>query len=394
MRRDQVDDLRVAVIGAGGRGVIAAYAHRPGSGSRIVACCATDPQDLEASRMRYGSDVYTTNDYRALLEQPLDAVFVCTPDYLHEEHAVAALERGLAVYLEKPMAITIAGCDRILRAAMDAKARLYVGHNMRHMAFVRQMKDLIDQGVIGEVKTAWCRHFVGHGGDFYFKDWHAEQRNTTGMLLQKATHDIDVLHWLCGSYTRRVNAMGGLTLYDQITDRHAPEERGDNSPRLENWPPLSNRGLNPIIDIEDISMINMQLENGVFVAYQQCHFTPDYWRNYTVIGTEGRIENEGNTEPGTVIKLWNSRRWEYGPADQVFPITSDDGSHGGADPRIVAEFLDFARNGGHTTTSPLGARASVAAGCLATESLRNGGQPYDLPPVEAELQQYFENAQY
>ena len=157
---------------------------------------------------------------RDRLEQPLDAVFVCTPDYLHEEHALAALEHGLAIYLEKPMAITIAGCDRILRAAMDARARLYVGHNMRHMAFVRQMKALIDQGAIGEVKTAWCRHFVGHGGDFYFKDWHAERHNTTGMLLQKAAHDIDVLHWLCGSYTRRVNAMGGLTLYDPVSYTH------------------------------------------------------------------------------------------------------------------------------------------------------------------------------
>ena len=384
-----MDDIRIGVIGAGGRGVIAAYAHHPGAGSRVTACCAIDPQALEASRARYGSAVFTTDDYRALLEQPLDAVFVCTPDFLHEEHALAALGRGLAVYLEKPMAITIEGCDRILRAAMQNRARLYVGHNMRHMGFVRQMKDLIDQGAIGQVKTAWCRHFVGHGGDFYFKDWHAERRNTTSMLLQKAAHDIDVLHWLCGSYTRRVNAMGGLTLYDQITDKHAPEERGNPSPRLENWPPLSNRGMNPVIDIEDISMLNMQLENGVFVSYQQCHFTPDYWRNYTVIGTHGRIENSGNTEPGTAIHLWNTRRMETGLADHVFPVSTDDGSHGGADPRIVAEFLDFVRHGGITTTSPLGARASVAAGCLATESLRNGGQPYEIPALDPELQTYF-----
>lgn len=384
-----MDDLRIGVIGAGGRGVIASYAHRPGAGSRVTTCCATDPQALEASRRRYGDDVFTTDDYRALLEQPLDAVFVCTPDYLHEEHALAALEHGLAIYLEKPMAITIAGCDRILRAAMDARAGLYIGHNMRHMAFVRQMKALIDQGAIGEVKTAWCRHFVGHGGDFYFKDWHAERRNTTGMLLQKAAHDIDVLHWLCGSYTQRVNAMGGLTLYDQIADRHAPGERGDPSPHLEHWPPLSNHGMNPIIDIEDISMMNMQLENGVFVSYQQCHFSPDYWRNYTVIGTLGRIENIGNSEAGTVIHLWNTRRMEFGAPDQVFTITSDDGSHGGADPRIVGEFLDFVRNGGITTTSPLGARASVAAGCLATDSLRNGGQPYDVPALDPEVEAYY-----
>lgn len=388
-----MNDLRVGVIGAGGRGTLARHAHKPGNGSQIVAVCAVDPKALEWSRAQYGEAIFTTADYRELLAQPLDAVFVATPDYLHEEHAVAALEAGLPVYLEKPMAITIEGCDRILQTAYEKRTRLYVGHNMRHMDFIRQMKELIDQGAIGEVKTAWCRHFVGHGGDFYFKDWHAERRNTTGMLLQKASHDIDVLHWLCGGYTTLVNALGGLTLYDQISDRHAPSERGDASPSLAHWPPLTQRGLNPVIDIEDVSMINMRLNNGVFASYQQCHFTPDYWRNYTVIGTLGRIENFGNTEPGSVIKLWNTRRWEYGEPDQTFPVESISGDHGGADPRIVAEFIQFARAGGMTKTSPLAARASVAAGCAATESLRNGGQPYQVPSLDPELQAYFEAGQ-
>ena len=148
-------DLQVGVIGAGGRGMIARYAHQPGAGSRVVACCATDPQALERSRAVYGADVFTSDDYRELLDQPLDAVFVCTPDYLHEQHAVAALERGFAVYLEKPMAITVAGCDRILRTAMQSKARLYVGHNMRHMDFVRHMKQLIDDELIELLGSAY-----------------------------------------------------------------------------------------------------------------------------------------------------------------------------------------------------------------------------------------------
>lgn len=386
-----MDDLRIGVIGSAGRGTLARYAHRPGAGARVVACCDRSPAALEQNRGWYGAQIFTTSDYRALLEQPLDAVFVCSPDYLHEEHAIAALAAVKAVYLEKPMAITISGCDRILKTAVDANARLYLGHNMRHMAFVRKMKELIDEGAIGRVKAGWCRHFVGHGGDFYFKDWHAERSRTTGLLLQKAVHDIDVLHWLCGGYTQRVNAMGGLTVYDQVTDRHPPSERGDATARLDHWPPLSQTGMNPLIDVEDISMMQMQLDNGVFAAYQQCHFTPDYWRNYTIIGTEGRIENVGNTEPGTVIKLWNTRRWEYGEADATFPIEADTGDHGGADALIVAEFLRFARSGGRVRTSPIAARYGVAAGYLATESLRNGGIALAVPPVDPVVQDYFEN---
>ena len=80
----------------------------------------------------------------------------------------ALLEAGVAVYLEKPIAITIEGSDRVLETAYRTKTPLYVGHNMRHMNVVREMRDIIRSGRIGEVKTIWCRHFVGTGGDFYF----------------------------------------------------------------------------------------------------------------------------------------------------------------------------------------------------------------------------------
>ncbi len=54
---------------------------------------------------------------------------------------------------------------------------------MRHMELVIQMKKLIDEGGIGEVKVGWCRHFVGYGGDAFFKDWHADRSKSTSLLL-------------------------------------------------------------------------------------------------------------------------------------------------------------------------------------------------------------------
>lgn len=72
---------------------------------------------------------------------------------------------------------------------------------------VTALRDIIARGEIGTPKTVWVRHFVGRGGDYYFKDWHADRRRTTGLLVQKAAHDIDVIHWLAGGYTERVNAL-------------------------------------------------------------------------------------------------------------------------------------------------------------------------------------------
>jgi len=385
------DELGIGVIGAGGRGGLAIEAHRPDEGVRVVAGADVNEAASGEFLRRFGADAFVTTDYRRVLARSdVHAVFVTTPDYLHEEHAVAALEAGKDVYLEKPMAITIDGCLRILKAARRNRRKLYLGHNMRHMAVILKMKQLVSDGAIGQPKVGWCRHFVAYGGDAFFKDWHAERAKSTGLLLQKATHDIDVLHWLCGGYCRRVNAMGELTLYDQIDDRHEPGDRGDASWHVTNWPPLSQKGLNPIIDVEDVSMMQMRFDNGVLAAYQQCHYTPDAWRNYTIIGTEGRIENFGDSPGHCVVRLWN-RRTDYNPyGDEQYFIPEVAGGHGGADTGIVAEFLRYIRHGAKITTSAVAAYYSVAAGCMATHSLRNGGVPMDVPRLDEDLAAYFD----
>jgi len=390
-------ELQIGVIGAGGRGNLASHAHRPRNGARpedgvrLVAGCDIRREALDAFREKYGPEVFLTEDYRELLARDeIDAVFVTTPDYWHEEHAVAALEAGKAVYCEKPLAITIEGCDRILRTARDTGNRLYVGHNMRHMSVIQKMKELIDGGAIGEVKAGWCRHFVAYGGDAYFKDWHAERTKATSLLLQKGAHDIDILHWLCGGYSRRVNALGNLTVYNQIADRHDPSERGDASWHLENWPPLSQVGLNPVIDVEDLSMMQMELDNGVLCSYQQCHYAPDGWRNYTIIGTEGRVENLGDRPGDCVVQLWNQRVSYSATGQEQFAIPAVTGGHGGADPAIVAEFVRYVRRGGKIKTSAVAARNSVAAGCSAAHSLRHGGVPVDIEPVADDVRAYFD----
>lgn len=379
-------DLRIGVLGAGGRGGLARRAHEPDAGSRVVACC--DLQDPILARMRewYGDDVYLTKSADDLLDQELDAVLICTPDYLHEEHAMMAIARKIPVYLEKPMAITIAGCDRILAAAKTTGCKLFVGHNMRYMTIFRKMKQLVDEGRIGEPRGVWCRHFISYGGDAYFRDWHSEREKTTGMLLQKGAHDIDVMHWLTGSNTLRVSAFGNLSVYDRC-QRREETEPGRPGFRKEHWPPLAQTGFSPKMDIEDQTTVIMQMENGVLGSYLQCHYTPDSCRNYTVIGTEGRIENVGDS-PDSPIFLWNKRTDSYRMVgDEVHygdPVVG--GSHGGADPLIVDEFLRYVRGEiDQTTATPMAARMSVATGCQATASLRNGGQPYDVPPLSVSV---------
>ncbi|NUR89961.1 MAG: Gfo/Idh/MocA family oxidoreductase [Nonomuraea sp.] len=388
-----MEDLRIGVVGLGLRTSLARAANRPGRGSAVTALCDSDPDVLKRQAGQFEAE-FLTEDYRDLLERrDVDAVIVMTPDDTHERVAIDCLEAGKPVYLEKPLAITIESCDRILEAARRTGTRLYVGHNMRHMGVVRQMRDIIRKGVIGEPKTVWVRHFVSYGGDYYFKDWHADRTRTTGLLLQKAAHDLDVVHWLAGGYTSRVNALGDLMLYGELPRRAPGTPRPEGWLEEFEWPPTQRRNLNSVVDVEDVSVMNMRLDNGVIAAYQQCHFSPDYFRNYTVIGTEGRLENFGD-RPGDTVKVWNSGPTDYrDDCDIAYRVPEATGSHGGADEQIIGEFIRFVREGGVTDTSPVAARMAVAAGYMATMSLRENGTPHDVPALDPGLAAYFDGGQ-
>ena len=386
--------LRLGVIGNGNRGVIAQRAADADGNAAVVA--VADPLERARQRARetYGPPVHVGESVTEVIDVGVDAAFVTSLDHQHADQTVQLLRAGVDVFVDKPMATTVADADRMLVAAQESGSKLYVGHNMRHMPVIALMHDLVAEGRIGQVKAIWCRYFVGDGGDRFFKDWHAERAHVNSLLLQKGAHDIDVIHWIAGGFTRRVSAMGALTLYGDVGSRQdrTGQVVTEWLDREQNWPPLAQNGLHPVIDVEDLSMVTMALDNGVFATYSECHYTPDYWRNYTIIGTEGRIENFGLGEEG-VVRLWN-RRTEYSAAgDEQFPIPSAEGGHHGADPALLAEFLEFVRTGAPTQTSPVAAREAVATGAVATTSMRSGSGALDVPELDPRLRAYFDGGQ-
>ena len=377
-----MDKLRMGIIGVGGRGGLARHWQDSGRAQMVAGCDVSDEQ-LGAFKERFGADVFITKDYRELVERDdVDAVAVTSPDFTHEEYATAALKAKKHVFCEKPLAITTEGCDRILEAWKKGGKKLMVGFNMRYMRHIRTMKEIVDSGAIGEVKAAWCRHFVGAGGDFYYHDWHARRGNTTGLLLQKASHDIDVMHWICGAYSTRVVAMGKLMYFggDRPNDLTC-----DDCDEWETCVEAQSKGherpmcaFRKEVDVEDHSMVLMELANGIQAAYLQCHFTPDYERNYTFIGTEGRVENFSREG---VVRLFTreTKTWKA-YADRTYHVKPARGGHGGADPVICEDFLDMVQYDKEPIATPLAGRMSVATGVAATHSLRSGGIPVDIPP--------------
>lgn len=352
-----------------------------------MVVAGADPSEDALARFREenGRRPFVTARFEELLARPdVDAVAICSPDFCHEEQAVAALEAGKHLFLEKPMAITTEGCDRILRAWQRSGRRMMIGFNMRYMNIFRVMKEVVDSGAIGEIRAVWVRHFVGRGGDFYYHDWHGTRANTTSLLLQKGTHDLDMIHWIAGGYTRRVAAFGSLDFFGGDMPNELTCDRCDLARTCTEAQPESTRrqcAFRREIDVEDNQVMIMELEGGVKASYLQCHFTPDYHRNYTFIGTEGRIEN---SEPDMKVWVKTRRSNSYRElADREYAVKAAAGTHGGADPVICEDFLDMVLDGKEPVATPLAGRMAVAAGCAGAESMRNGGMPVEIarPPI-------------
>ena len=385
-----MDKVRIGVIGVSGRGRIAEYWHKPGGRSEVTAGADVSTEFLEEFKEKTAPGAFTTTDYRQLLARDdVDAVAVTSPDFTHEEYAIEAFRAGKHVFTEKPMAITTEGCDRMISEWKKSGKKFMVGHNMRYMRIFRTMKDIADSGVIGEIKAAWVRHFVGAGGSFYYHDWHGRSDKSSGLLLQKGSHDLDMIHWITGSYTKKVSAFGGLDFYGgSHADDLLCSECGEAESCAEAEPdaPLRRQycAFRREIDVEDNNLVIMELDNGIKASYLQCHFSPDYFRNYAFIGTEGRMENMDDSTKIIVKTRSQTKKWKN-YADRIYEVKPAEGSHGGADPVICTDFINMILEDTEPLSTPEAGRMSVAAGYAATISLRSGGRVVNIPPVNPEI---------
>lgn len=394
LKERKMDKLKIGVIGTSGRGIMARHWNEEGARSVISAGMDTSDTALESFK-ETAPDARTSKDIDDFLSKDdFDAVAIMSPDFTHEEYAIKAFQAGKHVFCEKPMAIRTDGCDGMLKAWKESGKKFMIGFNMRYMNIFRVMKDIVDSGDIGEIKTVWVRHFVGMGGDWYYHDWHANREKSTGLLLQKASHDIDMIHWISGKYTKKVTGMGNLSYYggDKPNDLKCPDcdEKDScieyhNTERKGGSNYMNQCVFRREVDVEDTSIINMELEDNIMATYMQCHFSPVYFRNYVFTGTEGSVENLDDNSKVEVKFRKRSKRWKNLASSHQIDVRPADGGHGGADPRVCKDFIEMVLDGKTPIATPLAGRMSVATACAGTESIRNNSKLIEIKPVPAEL---------
>jgi myo-inositol 2-dehydrogenase/D-chiro-inositol 1-dehydrogenase len=186
--------MRFGLIGFGAWGKYHAEAIRKAPGAELAAIACASEATAQAARESYPGAVIH-DDWRQLLgESSIDAVDIVVPNHLHAEIAIAALEAGKDVLLEKPMAGSIAECDRIIEAVRRSGRVLSVGHEFRISKQWGSIMRLIEAGDIGDPLYANVSLFrfpyrQGSGG------WRYSRDTVGSWILEEPVHFFDMLMW-------------------------------------------------------------------------------------------------------------------------------------------------------------------------------------------------------
>jgi len=209
--------VTAVMIGAGDRGkdVYGQYALDSPADIRFIA--VAEPQQLRRESFGRQHHIPSEQQYsgwEALLARPqmADAAFICTQDRMHTAPALAALEKGYHVMLEKPMAPAASECRQLVETAEARGLHLQIGHVFRYTPFFQLAHQVIHSGQLGELICLSQRENVGYyhmAHSFVRGNWGNSGRSNP-MILAKCCHDMDILHWLVGSPAGKVSSFGNL----------------------------------------------------------------------------------------------------------------------------------------------------------------------------------------
>src|SRR5262245_35396670 len=211
--------MRVAFIGVGNRGSYLMRHMMNVQNINVVAICDTDPETLKkavATAEAKGHKPAAFADFRKMLDdrRDIDAVVIATPVDTHKMIAIATLEVGKHVYLEKPIALDPEEVRMVTNAGHNAKGILQLGFQLRHDPNRRASVKFIHKGGIG--KVLYLQGYR-HTGDLPRNTlWYFDRVRSGDNIVEQACHIIDLFVWAVGKAPLRAFGSGGVSLYKDI----------------------------------------------------------------------------------------------------------------------------------------------------------------------------------
>ncbi|MBK5503141.1 Gfo/Idh/MocA family protein [Bacillus sp. TH12] len=278
--------LKVGVIGCGS---IAQYRHLPEYEAnpyvQIVAVCDSNKKRAKEVANKYGVNMYT--DYNELINcEELDAVSVCTPNDLHASISIVALQSGIHVLCEKPMATSKKDAEMMIEAAEKSGTKLMIGHNQRFVTSHQKAKQLIENGEIGKIYS--FRTAFGHSGP---ENWSVDGKESwffkkdeafLGAMGDLGVHKADLIRYILNEEITEVGAFveTSAKTFSNVDDCAVcmlKSESGIIGTLAASWSYVSKEdnstiiyGEKAILRLEDdpnYSLI-LQYKNGVVVKYE------------------------------------------------------------------------------------------------------------------------------
>lgn len=224
--------------------------------AEVVALCDANPERLEKVANEYSVPTRYTSFEKMLADEKLDAVSICTPNALHADMAIAALDRGLHVHCEKPMAVSAARAREMEAAGRKNKRVLMIGFQRRFGAGAQFLKRYIADGGLGEIyfaRATWVRRrgIPGLGGWFTTK-----ALSGGGALIDIGVHVLDLALWFMGyPQARSVSASVG----SRFGSRMVTDGVRAGGTRFQAAPPPGTR---MTFDVDDYAFAHVDFGSG------------------------------------------------------------------------------------------------------------------------------------
>ena len=209
-----MDGLGVGLLGCGGMGRALARALASIEEARLVAVWDKAGEAAAAAAEELGVEAARSLD-DLLGNDEIGAVLVAAPQFAHADLTVAAAEAGKHVFCEKPMATTLADCDRMIEACRRAGVVLMIGQVCRYHAVHGKVRELVASGEIGRPVCMTIHRLGGPWRGPAAQPWRLRRETSGGNLLEINAHEIDFMHWVFGDVTRVV-AVGDRYANDRL----------------------------------------------------------------------------------------------------------------------------------------------------------------------------------
>ncbi len=341
-----------------------------------------DPQPTYYERL--GEGVPRFDSVEAMLDevQP-DLFFVGSPNVFHLDQIRAGLERGVRIFTEKPVVVSIEETMELARLlAEHGTDRVMVGLVLRHSRHMVDLRAAMAAGALGRITSLEANeHIAPYHGSFFMRDWRRMVEWSGGFMLEKCCHDIDLYNMVTASRPARVASFGGRKSY---VPENAPSSNAENEimhvkPSI--WNSVDD-AFHSDGDIIDFQTAILQYETGASLAFHTNLNVPDEHRRFCIMGTHGMAE--GDFVRG-YLKITRRDGSVFAHHDYTAGDHPANGNHYGADNLMVQDIAAFLR--GQIDHLPVGIVDAMEAGiaALALDQARIEGRMIDLTPVWAEF---------